>query len=108
LLRRLYGGRQCSDDDINLEADQLRGFLWKENTVALGRTNLQTNVLPIRVPELAERAAEGPQKDLRLWIASEQDANNWHLCCLRVHGERVQDGGAAAQRNELAPLHVLP
>src|ERR1019366_10168967 len=63
--------------------------------------------LPIGIADVAERVAEAPQKDLRVWIASEQDTDGRHLCRLRAHGERPRDRGATSQCDKLASSHSI-
>src|SRR6266576_112283 len=85
---RQSGGREPSDDYIDLETDQLGGQFGKPVEVSLRRSKLKSNVLPLDITQIAQSLPELPPKLFRADIANNQYANGRDLWLLRECGER--------------------
>jgi hypothetical protein len=74
IVRRLpcrqSGGREPSDDYIDLETDQLGGQFGKPVEVPLRRSKLKSNVLPLDITQIAQSLPELPPKLFRADIAN--------------------------------------
>jgi hypothetical protein len=106
LLCRLSGGREPRDDYIHVETDQLGGQFGKPVEVSFSRSKLESNVLPLDVPQIAQPLPKLPPKRFGINIANDQCADGRRLRLLRVGRERPHSRRAAEQHDELAPLGV--
>src|SRR6202022_2438306 len=89
------GGREPSDDYIDIETDQLGGQLGKPVEMSLRRSKLKSNVLPLDITQIAQSLPELPPKLFRTDIANNQRADGRHLRLLRARRERPRSWRAA-------------
>src|SRR6516225_9901868 len=106
LLCRHSGGREPSDDDIDLETNQLSCQFGKPVDLSFRRPKLKSNVLPLDIPQIAWSLPKFPPEFFRADIANNQRADGRHLRLLRARGERPRRR-AAEQRDKLAPPHSI-
>src|SRR5262245_51171794 len=105
LLCRHSGGREPSDDDIDLETNQLSCQFRNPVDLSFRRPKLKSNVLPLNIPQIVQSLPKLPPKLLRIDIANDQCADGRHLRLLCARRERP-GCRTAEQRYELAPFLV--
>jgi hypothetical protein len=105
LLGRHSGGREPSDDYIDLETDQLIGQFGKPFEVSFRRSKLKSNVLPLDIPEVAQSLAKLPPKLFRIDIADDQCADGRHLRLLRPCRDRPRCR-TTERDNEFSPPNL--
>src|SRR5262249_5562826 len=99
LLCRHSGGRKPSDDDIDLETNQLSCQFGKSVDLSLRRPKLKSNVLPLDIPQIAQALPKLPPKFFRAYVANNQRADSRHLRLLRARRERPRCRRAAPPRS---------
>jgi hypothetical protein len=102
------GRRKPRHDHIDFEPHQFRRQFGKAANLSLVRSELEPNVLPLDVTELAQRLGKQPPESLPTGRPTHQNANGWHLRLLRRGGERPTGRHAANQRDEPAPFLIEP
>jgi hypothetical protein len=105
LLCRQSGGREPSDDDIDFETDQLGGQFGKPVHLSFRRSKLKSNVLPLDIPQIAQRLPKLPPKLSWIGIANDECADDRQLRRLL----RVQQAAMrrSRRRSRLSIPHAL-
>src|SRR5690242_10481950 len=103
--RRIDGRGLYRDDEVDLAANQFRRQFREASYLALRRTHLKLDILPLDITKIAERLAKWPHG---FWATDEKHADARHLCrLLRRHYDRPHSRSATDQRDELPPPHVF-
>jgi hypothetical protein len=108
LLCRQSGGREPSDDHIDFATDQLGRQFGKPVHLSFRRSKLKSNVLPLDIPQIAQRLPKLPPKLSWIGIANDECADDRQLRrLLRACSKRQcyrRDCRAAEHSDELAPF----
>ena len=103
ILCRMGGRGLYRDDDIDLAANQFRRQFGEASDLALRRSDLDLDILPLDIAKIAERLAKWPHG---FW-ATDDEARRCAASArlLRTRRERPRGGCATEQRDELAAFH---